>query len=114
MGERDAILVVDDDPDVALLLREALRLLGEGTFAVILLDLALPDANGTEIMRATERVHEPPEVIVVTGQATLESALQAVESRAAGYVLKPIDLSRLGALVAMVFERRRLSKDNAR
>src|SRR5438309_2103629 len=131
MGERDAILVVDDDPNVALFLsdfleregypvvvaptgEEGLRLLREGTFALVLLDLNLPDADGTVIMRAAERVDEPPEVIVVTGQATLESALQAVESRAAGYILKPIDLSRLAALVAMVFERRRLTRDNAR
>src|SRR5213594_419637 len=131
MGERDAILVVDDDPHVALFLsdfleregypvvvaptgEDGLRLLREGTFALVLLDLNLPDADGTVIMRAAERVDEPPEVIVVTGQATLESALQAVESRAAGYVLKPIDLSRLAALVAMVFERRRLTRDNAR
>src|SRR5947208_12757433 len=131
MGERDAILVVDDDPNVALFLsdfleregypvvvaptgEEGLRLLREGTFALVLLDLNLPDADGTVIMRAAERVDEPPEVIVVTGQATLESALQAVESRAAGYILKPIDLSRLAALVAMVFERRRLTGDNAR
>src|SRR2546427_5772472 len=131
MGERDAILVVDDDPNVALFLsdfleregypvvvaptgEDGLRLLREGTFALVLLDLNLPDADGTVIMRAAERVDEPPEVIVVTGQATLESALQAVESRAAGYILKPIDLSRLAALVAMVFERRRLTRDNAR
>src|SRR5881296_1838206 len=131
MGERDAILVVDDDPNVALFLsdfleregypvvvaptgEDGLRLLREGTFALVLLDLNLPDADGTVIMRAAERVDEPPEIIVVTGHATLESALQAVESRAAGYILKPIDLSRLATLVAMVFERRRLTRDNAR
>src|SRR2546422_4862048 len=131
MGERDAVLVVDDDPDVALLLSdfleregypvavaptgsEGLRLLREGSFALVLLDLNLPDADGTMIMREAERVQTPTEIIIVTGYATLESALQAVESRAAGYPVQPIDLSRLAALVATVFERRRLTHHNAR
>jgi len=53
-------------------------------------------------------------VIVVTGRATLDSAIQAVESRSAGYILKPVDLSRLGGIVTRVFDRRRLAQDNAR
>src|SRR5438093_12273942 len=111
MGERDAILVFDDDPNVVLLLSDFLeregypvvvaptgsegrRLLRDGAFALVLLDLNLPDTDGTVMMREAERVDEPPEIIVVTGHATLESALQAVESRAAGYIIKPIDLAR--------------------
>src|SRR5207247_2933883 len=111
MGERDAILVVDDDPNVALFLsdfleregypvvvaptgEDGLRLLREGTFALVLLDLNLPDADGTVIMRAAERVDEPPEVIGVTGQATLESAPRAVGRRAARDLRKPTHLSR--------------------
>src|SRR4029434_9635274 len=60
------------------------------------------------------RIEAPPEVIVVTGRATLDSAIQAVESRSAGYIVKPVDLSRLGTIVRRVFERRRLARDNAR
>src|SRR3989441_3545600 len=131
MGEQDAILVVDADPEAALLLSdfleregysvvvaatgaEGLRRIHEERSAFVLLDLKLPDVDGTVLMREAGRVEAPPEVIVVTGHATLDSAIQAVESRSAGYILKPVDLSRLGSIVARVFERRRLTQDNAR
>src|SRR5437870_1161505 len=131
MGEQDAILVVDADPEAALLLSdfleregysvvvaatgaEGLRRIHEERFALVLLDLELPDVDGTVLMREAGGVEAPPEVIVVTGHATLDSAIQAVESRSAGYILKPVDLSRLGAIVARVFDRRRLTQDNVR
>jgi PAS domain S-box-containing protein len=131
MGEQDAILVIDHDPDAALLLSdfleregyavavartgaEGLRLIRQNTFALVLLELDLPDADGASLMREAGRVDTPPEIIVVTGRATLDSAIQAVESRSAGYILKPIDLARLGGIVARVFDRRRLAQDNAR
>ena len=100
MGEQDAILVVDADPEAALLLsdfleregysvvvaatgHDGLRLLRQARFALVLLDPDLPDVDGTAIMSAAGRVEAPPEVIVVTGHATLDSAIQAVESRSA-------------------------------
>jgi DNA-binding response OmpR family regulator len=131
MGEQDSILVIDADPDAALLLSdfleregypvvvartgaEGLRLIRQGAFALVLLDLNLGDVDGTVLMREAGRVETPPEVIVVTGHATLDSAIQAVENRSAGHILKPVDLSRLGAIVARVFARRQLTQDNAR
>ena len=131
MGEQDAILVIDHDPEAALLLSdfleregyavavartggEGLRLVRHGKFALVLLDLDLPDVDGTSLLRETARGESPPEVIVVTARATLDSAIQAVESRSSGYILKPVDFSRLGAIVARVFDRRRLAHDNAR
>ena len=131
MGEQDAILVVDADPEAALHLSdfleregysvavaatggEGLRRVREERFALVLIDLELPDIDPSTILTEAARAEVPPEVIVVTGRATLDSAIRAVESRSAGYVVKPVDLSRLGAIVARVFERRRLAQDNAR
>src|SRR5262245_59689230 len=138
MGDQDAILVIDHDADAALLLSdfleregyavavartgaEGLRLLQRQAFALVLLDLDLPDVDGTSLMRDATRGEAPPEggetppeVIVITGRATLDSAIEAVESRSAGYILKPVDLARLGAIVKRVFDRRRLAQDNAR
>src|SRR5262245_43578596 len=131
MGDQDAILVIDHDADAALLLSDfferegyavavartgadGLRLIQRETFALVLLDLDLPDVDGTSLMREATRGGTPPELIVVTGRATLDSAIEAIESRSAGYILKPVDLARLGAIVKRVFDRRRLALDNTR
>ena len=92
MGEQDAILVIDHDPDAALLLSdfleregyavavartgaEGLRLIRRNTFALVLLELDLPDADGASLMREAGQGDTPPEIIVVTGRATLDSAI---------------------------------------
>src|SRR5499426_1687404 len=131
MGEQDAILVVAADPEATLHLSdfleregysvavaatggEGLRRVRQERFALVLIDLELPDIDPALIVTEAGRVEAPPEVVVVTGRATVDSAIQAVESRSAGYIVKPVDLVRLGAIVARVFERRRLALDNAR
>ena len=131
MGEQDAILVIDHDTDAALLLSdflereghavamartgaEGLRLIRQGAFALVLLDLEISDVDSASLMREAAQLDPPPELIVVTERATLDSAIQAVESRSAGYIQKPVDLARLGGIVTRVFDRRRLARDNSR
>ena len=104
MGEQDAILVVDADPEAALHLsdfleREGYSIPGAATgggglrrvrqerFALVLIDLELPDIHPTLIVTEAGRVEAPPEVIMVTARATVDSAIQAVESRRAGYIV---------------------------
>ncbi|HYM66847.1 MAG TPA: response regulator, partial [Patescibacteria group bacterium] len=127
----EAILVVDDDRDVAStvsdhLTREGhavtlaysgadgLARLREGAVALLLVDLRLPDMEGTQVMRAAQQLAAPPEIIIMTGYATVDSAIQAVEGGTAGYLEKPFEMSRLGAIVRRVIERRRLVRENVR
>src|SRR5437879_6462011 len=131
MGEQDAILVVDADPEAALHLSdflegegysvavaatggEGLRRVRRERFALVLIDLELPDIDPSTILTEAARAEVPPEVMVGTGRAALDSAIRAVESRSAGYIVKPVDLARLGGIVARVYDRRRLARDNAR
>src|SRR5262249_7112944 len=131
MGEQDAILVVGADPEAALLLSdfleregysvavaanggEGLRRIRQERFALVLIALELSDIDPAVLLTEAERVEAPPEVIMITGRATLDSAIRAVETRSAGYIVKPVDLSRLGAIVERAFERWRLARDNAR
>src|SRR5262249_57706363 len=107
MGEQDPILVIDHDPDAALLLSDfleregypvavartgvdGLRLIRQGAFALVLLDLELPDVDATSLMREAARVEAPPEIIVVAGRATLDSAIAPVQSRRAGHLPAPL------------------------
>ena len=99
----ESILVVDDDRDVASTVseyltreghtvilahsgRHGLTRLREGAVALLLVDLRLPDMDGIEVMHAARRVPNPPEIVVITGYATVSSAAQAVESGTAGYL----------------------------
>ncbi|MBI4592939.1 MAG: GAF domain-containing protein [Candidatus Rokubacteria bacterium] len=131
MNDRDGILLVDDDQELAAALGEfleregypvtvagtvedGLAALRRAPVSTLLLDLRLPDGDGLVVMREAQRLAEPPDVVIVTGHATLDSAIAAVEAGAAGYVLKPVDLPRLGRLLERLTERRRLLGENAR
>ncbi|MDE0959452.1 MAG: response regulator [Planctomycetota bacterium] len=127
------ILVVDDDPFV----RETIQIFlesegmkvrtadcGEDGIAqlhqaepdVALVDLRMPRMNGLEVLRAFKDYAPEVEVVMATGDATLESALSAMRSGAYTYIEKPIvDLEKdlLGVLLRAA-ERRQLRRTNRR
>lgn len=131
MTDRETILVVDDEREVGSLLREFLEREGfsvvvastgeearsalrSAPVSLALLDLLLPDIAGVDLMREALSLESPPEVVIITGHATLDSAIAAVEAGASGYILKPVDLGRLRALIGKVLEHRRLTRENVR
>jgi DNA-binding NtrC family response regulator len=93
---------------------EALRRLEEGNVDVLLCDINMPRLDGMELLR---RVHErpnPPEVIMLTGHATVETAIEAMKLGAYDYLSKPYRITELDALVRQAAEKRRLRVDNVR
>ena len=126
----DTILVVEDDPQSAMLLRafceqegypviiaatgaEARAALGGHAIALVLLDLRLPDVDGVELMREIRQGERPPDVIITTAYAGRGSAIAGIEAGAAGYIVKPVEIPRLRALVDRLLEQRRLRVENA-
>jgi DNA-binding NtrC family response regulator len=92
----------------------ALRRLEEGNVDVLLCDINMPRLDGMELLR---RVHErpnPPEVIMLTGHATVETAIEAMKLGAYDYLSKPYRITELDALVKQAAEKRRLRVDNQR
>lgn len=118
---RLAVLVVDDErpalDELAFLLGrddrvadvitcdtvpEALRLLGDGGFDAVFLDVAMPGLSGLEIASVVGRFKEPPKVVFVT--AHVEHAVEAFDLRAVDYLLKPVREERLRESVRRVTE----------
>ncbi len=120
--ERRAILLIDDDPDFAGNMvdifeqhglrmvavgtgTEGLRLAPSGSFALVLLDLHLPDAGGIEVIRRIKEDSPEIEVIVETGYGSLETAMQALDLGAFSYIVKPVDPGQLLSLCQRALER---------
>ena len=126
---RPRLLVVDDEPlileGLSRLLAtrdyevetagggyEALIAIGRQQFDAILLDLGMPDLDGSEVLRfVTERNADTP-VIVVSGDSTIDAAIRALRGGAADFVRKPYEPEELLRRVDNTLTRRRLEKEN--
>ena len=115
---RSSCLIVDDDSDgaraleelvrargwearIACSLAEARRVLKSGERPdMMLLDLNLPDGNGLELLSADHALCQSCRVVLVTGHASIASTIEALRLGAADYLLKPLDVDRLGVLLA--------------
>ena len=91
---------------------EALARLRLGGVAVVLTDMVMPGLDGLELLRITRTLDNPPEVILATGHATLETAIQALKSGARDYLIKPFNPEELRHLVRTCLEQRRLLDEN--
>lgn len=133
MSEQQAarILIAEDEANLRLVLQKelerlgyrvqaapdgeaALRKLEESNVDVLLCDINMPRIDGMEVLR---RVHErpnPPEVIMLTGQATVETAVEAMKLGAYDYLTKPYRIAELDVRVRQAVEKRRLRVDNLR
>ena len=71
----------------------------EGRVALAVVDVGLPDASGLELLAQLQQANPDGEVILMTGQGSLETAIAAVRHGAYAYLLKPVDADELLALV---------------
>lgn len=119
------ILIVDDESSVAETIGavleldgyavntatrgdQALALLTGETFDLILTDLRLEDSDGLTILEEVRRQSPDTVVIMLTGYASLESAVRALREGAYDYLFKPCDVEELRATVRRGIERRQL------
>lgn len=124
-------LVVDDDPTVLELLktflvgtgagivtagcgREALELLRDETVDVVLTDRNMPGVDGDALLREIRSKWPDTDVVMMTGEATVKTAVEAMRLGAADYIEKPIDLQAALGIFQRVESHRRLRQERDR
>jgi DNA-binding NtrC family response regulator len=120
--DAETILVVDDSPAaIELITRnlgergyrmlaaasvdEAVRLLDKGSVDLVITDLKMPGPSGMDLVRHVRQSCHDTEVMMVTGFATVEGAVEAIKGGAEEYLQKPFTSEELLAAVARVLER---------
>lgn len=93
--------------------REAISMLESSTFEIVVTDLKMPDVGGLEVLAKAKELQPDAEVILVTGHGTIESAVQAMQRGAFNYLLKPLDLKQLRAVVENAGRSQYLRRANA-
>ena len=92
--------------------KEAMERLSQGGVDVVLTDMVMPDICGLELIRRTRVFDPPPEIILATGNASVESAIQALKNGARDYLLKPCNPEQLRHTVRSCLEQRQLLAEN--
>src|ERR1700694_140358 len=91
---------------------DCLELLRKSSFDVILLDVWLTGIDGLEVLEKIRAVDDPPEVIMISGHGTIETAVRATKLGAYDFAEKPLSLERTLILVKNAAEARRLRHEN--
>lgn len=123
------LLIAEDEKNLGLVLQKELQRLGhevtlvhdgeaairaarETEFDVALLDIMMPVIGGIEVLRELRQQEQPPEVLMMTGHATVETALQAMKLGAYDYLTKPCLIRELEAILNKAYEKRQLRREN--
>ena len=88
--------------------QEGLEMVRREVFDLLLLDIKMPEMDGIELLRAVRSVSPETEVIIVTGYATIETAVEAVKLGAFDYLEKPVSPPQLIVAAARALERKHL------
>ena len=131
MERQSKVLVVDDDPfalrSIAKVLEggryqvmtaingsEALDLLRQDSFDLVLTDLKMPEVDGLEVLRQAREIAPQAVVLILTGYASVESAIEALREGAYDYLVKPYSADELRLKIERGLERVRLTEERQR
>ncbi|MGA9750472.1 MAG: response regulator [Acidobacteriota bacterium] len=88
----------------------ALALLQARPFDVVLLDVRMPGMDGIQALREIKKVQPLVQVILLSGNASINTAVEGMRLGAADYLLKPAEIEEVMAKVEEAFERKRLEE----
>ncbi|MBL7039131.1 MAG: response regulator [Pirellulaceae bacterium] len=126
-----SVLLVDDEEEFLAFLKarlegrglnmfsavnglEALKTMDEHRIDVVVLDVRMPGMGGLEILRKTKQKHPLVEVILLSGHATVESAVEGLKLGAFDYVTKPSDISELVEKIKAAYARKETTEEKIR
>ena len=89
-----------------------LELLRKTAFDVVLLDIWLPGVDGMETLAKVREFESPPEVIMISGHGTIETAVRATKLGAYDFLEKPLSIERTLIVVKNAIESKRLQREN--
>lgn len=129
--EKQKILIIDDDANIRKTLSDILRVKGyeilaassgtvgldlikKSTISLAVIDLGLPDISGLEVLSRIREDHPFIETIILTGNASLDSAIEATNKGAFSYLLKPYELDQLMLHISRAIEKRQSRETIAR
>lgn len=92
---------------------EALRLLDCVVFDLALVDLRMPRIDGVELLRRIKHSHPQTEVIIITAETTIESAIETLQMGAFDYITKPFNLTEIFAAIRRALEYAHLKRSEA-
>lgn len=122
-GPKTRLLIVDDEVHIRASLVKALRLVGyevdeaasgrealamlrAESYDLMVLDMILPGVEGIDVLRQAHQVQSDVQVIVLTGNASLESAIAAVKLAAVDYLLKPASIHEIIDAITNALQKR--------
>jgi len=129
MEDRESILVVDDDLYFLEVIKRILRAKGyeadtvpsagdaiarteERFYNAAILDISLPDADGTELLSTLLGIHPDMIAIMLTGNSSVQNAMQSLNRGAFAYLEKPLDPDHLLSVMNQGLEKQRLIFEN--
>jgi EAL domain-containing protein (putative c-di-GMP-specific phosphodiesterase class I) len=123
---RGRVLLVDDEPALQRAYRrsltaagfdvetagngaEAVRLFRDGTFHTVVSDIAMPEMNGVQLLHAIREYDLDVPVVLVTGEPSVETAIQALDYGALRYLVKPVEMPVLLQVVEQAVNLQRMA-----
>jgi len=123
------ILIADDEKNIRTVLRnelsgegveisvaeggeKAIELLEKEDFDVLLLDLNMPGLGGIGVLKRMKSLEFPPEVVILTANATISTAVEAMRLGAYDYLTKPFKLEELFPVIEKAYEKKKLRSEN--
>jgi len=129
IGLQIKILIADDDKTIADILKDlisgserlvdafhdglaAIESIQKNYYDLIIADLVMPGASGLEVLRYARKVNPDVIVIIITGYASLETAITAIKEGAYDYIRKPCKLEEIKIVVENAIDKIKLNREN--